>query len=99
MAAFASFGGFIAPENVPRDLMGYGAVLLALVVGVTLDGVFNVAAGRLLLWLATALVVIIYTLSFVTFRLPSTVLAVAASVLAYVLAYVRRADRRARQAP
>lgn len=93
VAAYAYVGNFIAPEAVMRDLLIYGVVLVLLVAGVTLDSVFNLPVGRLLLWAATILFVIIYSLSFLFSLLPSTLLAGLASFLAYYRRYVRPAGQ------
>jgi len=83
VAAYIYFGGFIAPDSVQRDLIGFGALLLALVVGVTLDSVFDVLIGRLLLAVATLLLAVISLTSFIAFLLPAVPLTVGATMLAF----------------
>jgi hypothetical protein len=70
-AAYTYFGGFIAPDSVQRDLIGFAVILLALAMGLTVDGVFGFLPGRVLLGLATLVYCGVAASSFITFLLPS----------------------------
>jgi|GEM_PF-2528762 hypothetical protein len=89
VAAFTYFGGFIEPDSVQRDLIGFGVILLSIALGVTADGVFDFLPGRLLLALATLVFAVIAVISFVLFLLPPAALAVGATLLAFVRPYAR----------
>jgi uncharacterized membrane protein YoaK (UPF0700 family) len=87
VAAYFSLGGYIEAGSATRDLVIYGLVLVALVIGVTLDSLFNLTFGRIVLWVASFAVVIIFALSFLSFLAPSALFAITASALAVVRRY------------
>jgi hypothetical protein len=74
----------ITPDTLHRYLLGFGALMLALAVGVTLDGVFDLLPGRVLLVFATLVYAVVTALLFDYgfFFWPSLLLAGGATVLA-----------------
>ncbi|HLY31616.1 MAG TPA: hypothetical protein VKQ36_11345 [Ktedonobacterales bacterium] len=84
IVAFSYFGGFIAQESVQRDLLGFGAVLGSMALGVTLDSLLDWLPGRVLLGLATLVFLAITAISFISFLFVPAALAVAATVPAFV---------------
>lgn len=87
VATYTALGGYIEAGSATRDLVIYGLVLLALVIGVTLDSLFNLTLGRIVLWVASFAVVIIFGLSFLSLLAPSALFAITASALAVVRRY------------
>lgn len=98
VVAYTNFvaGGFspatIAPDTVHRFLIGFGVVMLALAIGVTLDGVFDLLTGRLLLALATLAFAVFtaYLFDYGFFFWPSVLLAAGATMIAFVRHAVSR---------
>jgi hypothetical protein len=74
----------IAPDTLHLFLVGFGAIMLCLAVGVTLDGLFDLLAGRVLLVLATLIfamgTALLFDYGF--FFWPSALLAIGAALLA-----------------
>lgn len=83
VAAYTYFGGYIAPDSVQSDLIGFAVILLALALGVTVDGVIGFLPARMLLGLATLAYCGIAAISFLTFLLPSAFLALGATFIAF----------------
>jgi hypothetical protein len=75
----------IAPDTTHRFLIGFGAIMLALAIGVTLDGVFDLLAGRVVLALAALALAVLtaYLLDYGFFFWPSVGLAIAGTLLAF----------------
>lgn len=84
VAAQLYFGGFIAPDSVQPDLIGIALILLTMAIGVTLDGIFDLLPGRVLLLLATIAYFGVAAISFIEFLLPSAGLAIGATLLAFL---------------
>jgi predicted MFS family arabinose efflux permease len=85
----------IAPDTLHWALLGFGVLMLGLALGVTLDGVFDLLPGRVLLVISTLIFAVITALLFDYgfFFWPSLFLAGAASVLA--ISRRQRVGRRA----
>lgn len=81
---FTYAGGYIAPESVQQDVIGFSIILAVLAVGVTLDYFFSSLATRVLLVIGALAMLAVVAISFVTFLLPAGFLAAAAAVIAFV---------------
>ncbi|HKW21061.1 MAG TPA: hypothetical protein VJO13_06775 [Ktedonobacterales bacterium] len=81
---FTYAGGYIAPESVQQDVIGFSIILAVLAVGVTLDYFFSSLATRVLLAIGVLAMLATAVISFVSFLLPAGFFAVAAVVIAFV---------------
>lgn len=99
IAAFTYFSGLIAPFAVQTDLLGFGVIVGAMALGVTLDGVFGGLigwVGKVLLTLATLALLGIAAISFVIFFFVPALLAVGATILAFARPFVRQVPQATR---
>src|SRR5579862_374105 len=85
-------GAAIPTESLKSDLLGFGAVVAVMALGVTLDSLLNWLPGRVLLGLATLAFLAITAFSFISFFFLPAFLAVATTILAFVRPYVRNAQ-------
>ena len=77
-------GGFIAPESVQQDMIGFSVILVILAVGVSLDVLKSSLATSVLLVIGALAMLATVVISFVTFLLPAGFFAAAAAVIAFV---------------
>jgi hypothetical protein len=88
LLAFSYARRFIAPESVAQDVIGFSIILAVLALGVTLDFFFSSLATRILLSIGALAVIVVATISFITWALPMGVLALTAAIVAFALPYV-----------
>lgn len=81
---FSYAGGYISPESVGQDVIGFSIILAILAIGVTLDYFFSSLATRILLAIGVLAMLAAVVISFVTFLLPAGFFAAAAAVIAFV---------------
>ena len=74
----------MAPDYVQPNLIGIAVILLTMAIGVTLDNVFDLLPGRVLLLLATIVYRGVAAISFIEFLQPSAGLAIGATLLAFL---------------
>ena len=81
--AYIYAGGFIAPESVAQDVIGFSIILTVLAIGVTLDFFFSSLVTRVLLAIGALAVIVVATISFITWALPMAFLALTAAIIAF----------------
>jgi hypothetical protein len=81
---FSYAGGYIAPESVGQDMIGFSAVLALLALGVTLDYFFSSRTTRILLVVGALAMLAIVLISLISYMLLAGFFAAAAAVLAFV---------------
>ncbi|HEY1387781.1 MAG TPA: hypothetical protein VGF38_04485 [Ktedonobacterales bacterium] len=81
---FTYAGGYISPESVGQDVIGFSIILAVLAIGVTLDYFFSSLATRILLVVGALSILAIVVISFVSILLPAGFFALAAVVIAFV---------------
>lgn len=89
LLVFTYAGGFIAPECVTQDVVGFSVILAVLALGVTLDYFFSVLAARLLLAVGALAVLVVAGISFISLALPPAGLAVVAAIIAFTRQYAK----------
>ena len=70
-----------ATDKQPVELTGVAVILMTMAIGVTVDGVFDLLPGRVLLLLATIVCCGVATSSFIEFLLASAGLAIGATLM------------------
>ena len=78
---FSYAGGYIAPESVGQDMIGFSAVLTLLALGVTLDYFFSSRTTRILLVVGALAMLAIVLISLISYMLLGGFFAAAAAVL------------------
>jgi len=81
---FSYAGGYIAPESVKQDVIGFSVILAVLAVGVALDYFFSSFATRILLVVGALAMLEIVLISLISYMLLGGFFAAAAAVIAFV---------------
>lgn len=87
LLAFINTGGFIAPDSVAQDVIGFSIILVVLAIGVTLDFFFSSLATRVLLAIGALAMIVVAVMSFITLSLPIAALALTAAIIAFARHY------------